>query len=227
MAKALSLAIERSQAQTQVPAEPEKNEQPVLSEPIGFEATKWNISDTEREEPASPQGATMTATSVFTNVESVITFRPVLPASPPESDSSSPQLELTAEAVEVKPLFLLVDDNAINLKVLSSYMGKIGQAYACASNGLEALEMFCQEPNRYKCVFMDISMPVMDGFEATQRIRAYEKEHGLEPIAIYALSGLATARAQQDARESGVDLFLTKPVRLKELGTILESRGFL
>ena len=74
---------------------------------------------------------------------------------------------------------------------------------------------------------MDISMPVMDGFEATRRIRAYERENGLQPVAIFALSGLASASAQQEAQESGIDLFLTKPVRLKELSLILQQRDLL
>jgi len=123
--------------------------------------------------------------------------------------------------------FLLVDDNHINLKILSSYTNKIGRPYSTASNGLEAVEAFARGAGRYTCVFMDISMPVMDGFEATRRIRAHERDRGLKPASIFALSGLASASAQQEAFECGIDLFLTKPVRLKELGTILEASGLL
>lgn len=75
-------------------------------------------------------------------------------------------------------------------------------------------------------------MPVMDGFEATRRIRAHEAEMQQDgevaaPAAIFALSGLASSSAQQEAFWSGVDLFLTKPVKLKELGSILRERGML
>lgn len=68
-------------------------------------------------------------------------------------------------------------------------------------------------------------MPVMDGLEATRRIRAHEQKHQLKPAVVIALTGLASAQTQQDALASGIDLFLTKPVPLKELGRILEANG--
>ncbi|KAL2278762.1 hypothetical protein FJTKL_14213 [Diaporthe vaccinii] len=130
--------------------------------------------------------------------------------------------------------YLLVDDNPINLKILSAYMHKLGLPYQTATNGQEAVDAFVREPSRFRCVFMDISMPVMDGFQATRLIRAYESGHmdvgaatARAPTSIFALSGLASASAQQEALWSGVDLFLTKPVKLKELGSILRSRGLL
>lgn len=71
---------------------------------------------------------------------------------------------------------------------------------------------------------MDINMPILNGFEATRQIRGFEKQKGLSPPAtIIALTGLGSAEAQQEAFSSGVDLFLTKPVRLKELTKILEG----
>lgn len=123
--------------------------------------------------------------------------------------------------------FLLVDDNPINLKMLSLYTKKLGRPYNAVANGKEALEAFCEDPGRYDCIFMDISMPVMDGFEATRRIRSYEREKHLTPVHIFALSGQNSTKAQKEAFASGIDLFLTKPVRLKELSSILESKGLL
>jgi CheY-like chemotaxis protein len=117
-----------------------------------------------------------------------------------------------------------VDDNAINLKILESYMKKVGHQYDDAMNGQEALETFRQNPQRYRCIFMDISMPIMDGLEATRLIRAFEKEQGLTPpVFIIALTGLASSHTQQEAFGSGVDLYLTKPVPLKDLGRILKE----
>jgi CheY-like chemotaxis protein len=122
--------------------------------------------------------------------------------------------------------FLLVDDNAINLKILESYMKKVGQEYETAMNGQEALGCFRQNPRRYRCIFMDISMPIMDGLEATRLIRAFESEHGLSPpVFVIALTGLASSNTQQEAFGSGIDLFLTKPVPLKELGRILKENN--
>lgn len=66
-------------------------------------------------------------------------------------------------------------------------------------------------------------MPVLDGFEATRRIRQFEHEEKLERATIIALTGLGSTDAQQEAYSSGIDLFLTKPVRLKELTRILDA----
>ncbi|KAF5026608.1 hypothetical protein F66182_1281 [Fusarium sp. NRRL 66182] len=121
--------------------------------------------------------------------------------------------------------FLLVDDNPINLSVLCAYMKKLGSKYITAADGLEALERFQENPNLFSCILMDISMPRMDGIEATKRIRAFEHDKDCEPVAIFALTGLASASAQQDAYASGVDVFLSKPVKLKELSTILREKS--
>jgi CheY-like chemotaxis protein len=66
-------------------------------------------------------------------------------------------------------------------------------------------------------------MPVMDGMQATHEIRNFEKSFGLTPAIIIALTGLASAKAQQEAFSNGIDLFLTKPVRFAELRNILEE----
>ncbi|EHK22762.1 putative histidine kinase/response regulator [Trichoderma virens Gv29-8] len=125
------------------------------------------------------------------------------------------------------PEFLLVEDNSINLDILSIYMKKLGRPYHTATNGAEALSAYKLNPKHCKYIFMDVSMPIMDGFEATRRIRAYERDNQIKPAIIFALTGLASESAQQEAFGSGVDLFLTKPVKLKELGMILRSRGLL
>ncbi|KID86692.1 ATPase-like, ATP-binding domain protein [Metarhizium guizhouense ARSEF 977] len=120
--------------------------------------------------------------------------------------------------------FLLVDDNPINLKILTTYMKKLRLPYRTATNGQQAVDLFREGNGLYKCVFMDISMPVMDGFEATRHIRSTEMEKGLHRCTIFALTGLASADAQQEAFTSGIDLFLTKPVKLAELSQILSAR---
>ncbi|ODA80870.1 hypothetical protein RJ55_03830 [Drechmeria coniospora] len=123
--------------------------------------------------------------------------------------------------------FLLVDDNPINLRILSSCMKKLGQSHDVASDGKEAVDAFRKKTGAYKCIFMDISMPVMNGFEATCLIRQHEKETQLPACAIFALTGLASASAQKEAFACGIDLFLTKPVKLKELSQILSSKGLI
>lgn len=132
-----------------------------------------------------------------------------------------------SEAPDPFNKFLLVDDNHINLKVLSTYMKKLGIEYSTAMNGQEAVDLFCGPGEQYSCVLMDISMPVMDGFEATRCIRAHEEQEGLERVPIIALSGLASEDAQKEAIGSGMDVLLTKPVKLKTLGNLLESRNII
>ncbi|KAJ6140226.1 hypothetical protein N7471_006712 [Penicillium samsonianum] len=110
---------------------------------------------------------------------------------------------------------LLVDDNDLNLRLLIAFMKKLGCDYAVAKNGQEALETFKANPSNIRVILMDISMPIMDGLESTRRIREFEKESKTKSrVTIVALTGLAQADVQRDAFRSGMDMFLTKPVRM-------------
>ena len=66
-------------------------------------------------------------------------------------------------------------------------------------------------------------MPVMDGMEATREIRKWEHERRQTPATIIALTGLGSATSRKEAYDSGVNMFLTKPVRLSEMRKILED----
>ena len=71
-------------------------------------------------------------------------------------------------------------------------------------------------------------MPVMNGFEAARLIRAFESKEGIgKGVPMFAVSGLATEEAQREARGSGFDLFLSKPVKLQVLGDLLREKGIL
>ncbi|KAK3395293.1 hsp90-like protein [Podospora didyma] len=130
-----------------------------------------------------------------------------------------------SQAPDPRPKILIVDDNAINLKILAAYMIKLGQPHSTATNGLEAVEIFTKSPSEYSCILTDISMPVMDGLESTRHIREFERDRKLKPTVVIALTGLSGADIQQDAFVSGVDLFLTRPLVLKGLVKALESTG--
>ncbi|CAI7622392.1 unnamed protein product [Penicillium crustosum] len=130
---------------------------------------------------------------------------------------------------------LLVEDNDINLQILVAHMKKEGYRYTIARNGLEALNTFKAHPTKFEIILMDISMPIMDGFESTRLIRKAEREYqntldslakeSFRPATIVAMTGLASASAQHEAYASGMDLFLTKPIRRKELFTVLNERS--
>ncbi|KAM0273996.1 hypothetical protein ACHAQH_008053 [Verticillium albo-atrum] len=121
--------------------------------------------------------------------------------------------------------FLIVDDNIINLKILCTFMKRLGREHCTSMNGLEALEAFSADPGRFACILMDINMPVMDGLESTRRIRQFERLNKLAPITIIAITGLGSHEAREEAFASGLDLFLTRPVRMGELHTILRQKG--
>ncbi|KAJ4146888.1 hypothetical protein LMH87_001447 [Akanthomyces muscarius] len=82
---------------------------------------------------------------------------------------------------------LLVDDNNINLGVLSEYVTKLGLRFETALNGKEAFTAYEAGSGQFAAVLMDISMPLMNGFEATREIRAYENASKLPRVAILAL----------------------------------------
>ncbi|KAH0277096.1 hypothetical protein KCU91_g3437, partial [Aureobasidium melanogenum] len=130
-----------------------------------------------------------------------------------------------AEVDPSKPTLLLVDDNAVNLRLITAYAKKHGHPKLTATNGLEAFEAYRaaalgntnSTTPKPEVVLMDISMPVMDGFEATRQIRAFERSNDITPATIIALTGLGSAEAQEEAFVSGIDLFLTKPIKLDKL----------
>ncbi|KAH7202885.1 uncharacterized protein BKA55DRAFT_587627 [Fusarium redolens] len=143
-----------------------------------------------------------------------------------QTRGSSPDNSATEEgSVQPHSEFLLVDDNTINLKILSAYMKRLRINYRTAVNGFEALKTFQLNPERFCCVLMDINMPIMDGLEATRLIRKFERENHLKPVTIIAITGLATDGARDEAFASGLDVFLTRPVSLGQLVPVLNERG--
>ncbi|MEP7312783.1 MAG: response regulator [Pseudomonadota bacterium] len=114
---------------------------------------------------------------------------------------------------------LLVEDNPINQAVASAMLGKFGLAVTLATNGLQAVEMV--QAKVFDLVLMDCQMPGMDGFEATRRIRAMERERGQRtPLPIVALTANAMAGDRETCLAAGMSDYLTKPVtgaRLAEM----------
>ena len=133
---------------------------------------------------------------------------------------------------------LIVDDNNMNLSLLRAFTKKAGHHHVSATNGQEAVDAYRHAYDRSlnhnvsppTVVLMDITMPIMDGLEATRHIRAIERTRGITPAMIIALTAADSPEARHEAFSSGLDLFLTKPVRMKELASILDehtkSNGF-
>ncbi len=117
--------------------------------------------------------------------------------------------------LSLKPHILLVEDNRINIKWTMMLLGRYDYEVDYAQNGEQAVTM--AQEKRYALILMDIDMPIMNGIEATQRIKAYEKQHNLTPTPIVAL----TSHDQEGEREKilaqGLDEHLGKPLKLSEL----------
>ncbi|KAF2817283.1 uncharacterized protein BDZ99DRAFT_565051 [Mytilinidion resinicola] len=145
----------------------------------------------------------------------------------PAEISLEPITSLTSAPIPPSPSdppaqhVLCVDDNAINLKIITTTVKKLSLTCAAAINGLDALNAYKATPTPFTTIFMDINMPIMDGFEATRNIREYERANQLPHCQIVALTGLGSASSQHEALNCGVDLFLTKPVPMKTLKGIL------
>ncbi|PYI34494.1 hypothetical protein BP00DRAFT_465477 [Aspergillus indologenus CBS 114.80] len=116
---------------------------------------------------------------------------------------------------------LLVEDNAINLQLLEMAVRKSKFQYHSVSNGLEATDAFRRLA--FDAVVMDISMPVMNGLEATRKIRQWERAQHLEPTVIIILTAGVLPDIQQEARASGVNLFLMKPISIAKLQKVLRD----
>ncbi|KAL2851713.1 hypothetical protein BJX68DRAFT_254722 [Aspergillus pseudodeflectus] len=119
---------------------------------------------------------------------------------------------------------LLVEDNPINMLLLQRIIERQEPIVIHkAVNGKEAVAAARALVEGYHYVFMDLSMPVMDGFEATRAIRAIEAERQvLSPAKIIALTGLGSNDDITKAYEAGVDVFVTKPVSLKKVMQLVD-----
>ncbi|KAJ5154619.1 CheY-like superfamily [Penicillium coprophilum] len=120
---------------------------------------------------------------------------------------------------------LVVDDNRINLNLMMTFLKKRQLIeLTAAENGKLAVEAVERMQSGYDIIFMDMSMPVMNGFEATRAIRSLEKDtDDRKPAIIIALTGLSSSRDESDAMAAGVDLFLTKPVSFREVSRLLDE----
>jgi len=105
---------------------------------------------------------------------------------------------------------LLVEDNELNRDMLSRRLERKGYEIAMAVNGQQAVEMAASEAPAL--ILMDMSLPVMDGWEATRQIRATGNK-----VPIIALTAHAMDGDEQKAREAGCDDYDTKPIELPRL----------
>ena len=138
-----------------------------------------------------------------------------------EADHAQQVQALPEEAEETSPLcgmkFLCAEDNAINAEILEMLLEAKGASCTICSNGQEIVDAFASvKPGEYDMILMDVQMPVMDGLEATRRIRSGENPLG-RIIPILAMTANAFLEDMQKSREAGMDEHLSKPVDIAAL----------
>ncbi len=133
--------------------------------------------------------------------------------SPNQGQTSSPGYKLN---------ILLAEDNPVNQKLAVKILEKWGHSVVVADNGLAAIEAV--EKDDFDVIFMDVQMPELDGLNATKRIRKDEASSG-KHVPIVAMTAHATKRDKDICLESGMDAYVPKPIRPRELQKVLNDIG--
>ncbi|MCA9936766.1 MAG: response regulator, partial [Anaerolineales bacterium] len=150
---------------------------------------------------------------LYTTLINVLTNEPQTPKPDPESP-------FDALLGQKNPLrILLAEDNAINQKVALRILERLGYRADVAGNGLEAIDALRRQP--YDVVFMDVQMPELDGVAATKRIR--QVLPATQQPLILAMTANALPGDREFYLDSGMDGYISKPVRVEELATMLSD----
>lgn len=146
-----------------------------------------------------------------------------------------------------QPMTLIVDDNAVNLRVMETYCTKRGLPYLSAMNGRQAVDIFTKHQKQptstsnsnpestsdsdeiadsdsaIQLIFMDLQMPVCGGIEATQQIRALEKTNNWRKSFLFVMTGQDSPADRKAAEEAGADEYFVKPVVIKQLDRVVRQ----
>ena len=149
------------------------------------------------------------------------TMTVTIPVKPGQS-VCAPRVEKLLPRVRGKRV-LVVEDDRVNQLALTRMLHKLGHVPTLACNGREALETLAAE--RFDCVLMDIQMPVMDGMEATRRIRSAGIENVPADIPVIALTGHAMAGDRERFLQAGMTAYLSKPVSMDCLARVIAEHA--
>lgn len=139
----------------------------------------------------------------------------------PIYEKAVPEQEQQHEVISLEgKQILVVEDNELNAEIAQTLLEMEGTIVTIAHNGLEAVEIYTEQPAYYfDCILMDIRMPMMNGMEATRKIRTSEKEDARE-IPIIALSANAFDEDTKQSIECGMNGHVAKPINVD---TLLET----
>ncbi len=111
---------------------------------------------------------------------------------------------------------LLAEDVEINREIVQTMLEETGITFDCAQNGIEAVALFKQNPEKYGIIFMDIQMPEMDGYEATRAIRAMDAPSA-KTVPIVALTANVFREDIERCLAAGMDTHLGKPIEMDDI----------
>lgn len=118
---------------------------------------------------------------------------------------------------------LLVEDNSLNMEIAVELIGMTGITIETAENGQIAVDMISNAPEHYyNLVFMDIQMPVLDGYQATARIRALDKSY-TDHLPIVAMTANAFAEDMIAAHKAGMDEYIAKPIDMEKVTAVMKK----
>jgi signal transduction histidine kinase/CheY-like chemotaxis protein len=112
---------------------------------------------------------------------------------------------------------LLAEDVEINQEIVLSLLEPTEIQIDCAANGVEAIRMYEEDPDRYSAIFMDVQMPEMDGYDATRRIRSLEAGGNVQPIPIIAMTANVFREDIEKCLACGMNDHVGKPLDLTEV----------
>lgn len=145
----------------------------------------------------------------FINLRLNLHTAPAVTASTLERDVTS----------SIKLRVLLAEDGAVNRAVFMGLLSEQGHEVTCVEDGEAAIEAW--QDFDFDAIFMDVQMPILDGLEATQRIRQLESDG--EHIPIIAITAGAMAEDEQRCLQAGMDDYLSKPIEIKQLASVLNT----
>lgn len=152
------------------------------------------------------------------------TFRVELPFGIPKEEeclATQSPIEVHSRSDFTGLRALIVEDNEINQEILVALLEELGVRSEIASNGAEAVDVFSKD-QAFDCIFMDVQMPIMDGYTATRAIRASGLPHA-RSMPIIAMTAHAMRGDADKSLASGMSAHLTKPIDVKELAHALET----
>ncbi|KAJ4016323.1 hypothetical protein NW752_003445 [Fusarium irregulare] len=125
-----------------------------------------------------------------------------------------------------KAKYLLAEDNNINVRIFVRHLNNLNlqHTYQIAWNGQQAVDIYKANPEQCRIIFMDISMPIMSGMDASLLIREFEKENGLKPaVVVGVVASVIESENKRFVEEFGMDVCMRKPVRFETFKNLLEE----